>query len=118
MHVIRQTVSGHVAKRHQSFFAAFSHDAKHPLIQRHMQGFEFDQLGHSQTTGVQQLQHGFVAQTKGGIRIGCRQQCIDLLFRQSFGNPQGLLGSQHSEGGVDFDNALTQCPTVITFKNR
>ena len=83
-----------------------------------MQGFEFDQFRNAQATGVEQFQHGLIAQAQAGVFVRRRQQCVYLVFGQGFGHTQSLFGRQHSESGIKLHNSLAQGPTVIALENR
>ena len=79
----------HLTKGHQPLLVALAHDAQHAFVHAQVVSLQTDQLAHAQTTGVQELEHGAVAQAQGGF-IGRTQKIVNLGLRHGFGHAQGL----------------------------
>ena len=81
-------------------------------------GFE---VGHAQTAqlrdpqsgGVEQFQHGVIAEPVGPGLVGRGDQRVDLLPVEELGDVLPLLGSGDVLGGVDFDSGFLQKEAVV-----
>ena len=67
-----------LAKRHQAFLRTLAEDAHHAHVQAQLEHLERHQLRYPQARGIEQLDHGAVAQAKGGADIRRRKQRLHL----------------------------------------
>lgn len=102
--VVFDTFPGRLAKGHQPFFVAL---AQHPqMTAGHVAGLhrQADQFRDPQAGGIQEMQHGIVAQNKRCFFFRQRQELFDL------GDAQGLGQAVAGFGRVDIKHRVAGEP--------
>ncbi len=110
--VVLQPVLRGAAERHESLFAAFARNLHHALIERHAHHWQRHQFTHPQATGVEQFEHGAVAQAQRRVHLGCGEQRFHLRFAQGLGAARRLTRGVELQRGVVGAQVLTQGPAV------
>src|SRR5581483_9323577 len=77
--IAKKRFTGLASERHLADLGAFALHDQVISVEVHLMHEQQDQLRHTQTGGVQQLEHGAVAQPEGRGWIGLRDQLTDVI---------------------------------------
>jgi hypothetical protein len=116
--VALQPFGGDLAQRHQALLRALAHHAHHVVVEADLEQADADQLGNAQAGGVEQFEHGAVAQAERGLHVGCAEQVFHLLFRQGLGEALGRRRLVDVEQRITLQPALVQQPAVAAAQRR
>jgi hypothetical protein len=96
------------AHRHQPLFVALAGDAHNAHGRIQIAHGNAAQLGDAQAGGIEQLQHGAVAQAGGQGSVDGLQNPVDLLQIQELRDGLPLPRKAQVLGGIGFDQAFPQ----------
>ncbi len=111
LHVAANSISGLFAEGHQSFLGALAQHPHKATAQVEGGGGHVDQFRNSHSGGVEQVQHGDVAE---GERRGCfvaAQEQVNLSHGKNLGQGAARFGQVNEMGGIGLDQVLCQQKT-------
>ena len=83
---------GHLAEGNEPLFAALTHDPDKATIEIAACDCQGNQFGDSHPSGIEQVQHGLVPDSYGGVGSPCLQQPLHLFLRKRFGQDLSAAG--------------------------
>ena len=95
--------AGRGADGHEPLFVAFSDDADVALAEEEILDFQGYELRDAQSAGVEEFEHGAVAQTLDGGGVDGGDDAVDLVGREDVGELASEFGGQDELRGRIFD---------------